>query len=104
MLTVVVEAVDCINQSIEDLYSADVWLEQAVAQRIAQRGPRFVELYGQLAQMAFHEGLALWALMPKGHVVHHTFLGGSSGMDYQSTGVCGPDVGRFCGRRALQGV
>ena len=74
MLTVVSEAVDCINQSIEELYSADLWLQQPVAQRIGQRGLRFVELYGQLAQMAFDEGLALWVLMPKSHVVHHTFL------------------------------
>ena len=74
MLTLVGEAVDCINQSIEELYSADLWLEQPVAHRIGHRGLRFVELYGQLAQMAFEEGVALWVLMPKGHVVHHTFL------------------------------
>ena len=33
-----------------------------------------MELYGKLVHIAYHNGQALWALMPKAHVVHHIFM------------------------------
>ena len=74
MLTMCQEATDCIDAAFEELYSSDVWLPVRVAQRIGNRGLRFLGLYQSLAKHAYQNSLALWAFMPKIHLVHHVFL------------------------------
>ncbi|CAK9032446.1 Uncharacterized protein SCF082_LOCUS20072 [Durusdinium trenchii] len=71
MLTLAKEAVDCLDRSLEQLYRSDVWLEQNISRSIGHHGLRFVEIYGQLARIAYGRSMALWALMPKAHVCHH---------------------------------
>ena len=49
------------------------WMKRDVANDIGNKGLSFVETYDRLARYAFDNSKALWALMPKGHVVHHIF-------------------------------
>eukprot|EP00435_Cladocopium_sp_Y103_P023217 s5066_g5.t1 len=62
-----------INEAISSMYRQDVWMKKDVANDIGNKGLSFVETYGRLARWAYDNSKALWALMPKGHVVHHTF-------------------------------
>ena len=73
MLSLCIEGVKCIDNALESLYKSDIWLSQSVAHSIGQNGLRFVEIYGRLVRLAFDRGVALWALMPKSHVIHHIF-------------------------------
>ena len=59
---------------MDNPHSSDVWLPVRVAQRIGNRGLRFLGLYQSLAKHAYQNSLALWAYMPKIHLVHHVFL------------------------------
>ena len=67
------EANSCINQAFEELYASDLWLQASDARRIAEKGLRFLWLYMKLAAECFQRGQALFAFMPKSHVVHHIF-------------------------------
>ena len=66
-------ATEQINEAISSMYRQDVWMKRDVANDIGNKGLSFVETYGRLARYAFDNSKALWALMPKGHVVHHLF-------------------------------
>ena len=66
-------ATEQINEAISSMYRQDVWMKRDVANDVGNKGLSFVETYGRLARYAFDNSKALWALMPKGHVVHHLF-------------------------------
>lgn len=73
MLTTCIEAVDSLNACMEDLYRQDIWISQAIARPMGEKGLRCLELYQGLARHAYDAGEAQFAFMPKGHVVHHVF-------------------------------
>ena len=74
MLTICRQAMSLLCEALEELYWESLWLDQDTARRIGEKGMKFMELYGKLVRIAYRNGQALWALMPKSHVVHHIFL------------------------------
>lgn len=74
MLSMVYEATQYMNKCLQELYRSDLWLPMVVSHRVGYNGMKFLSLFQSLAAHAFHNGLALWAYMPKAHIVHHTML------------------------------
>ena len=70
------EAASAMSRCLNMLYSMDVWLPAKEATEIARLGLRFLHLYRSLAEDAFRERRALYALTPKAHMIHHWFLTG----------------------------
>ena len=73
-LSMVYEATKHMNRCLEQLYQSDVWLPLNVSHCVGYNGMRFLSIYQLLAARAFRNGLALWAFMPKAHIVHHTMM------------------------------
>lgn len=74
LLKMSLEACLEISECLKRLYENDVWIHQTEALRISHHGMRFLELYKCLAFESFHSGKALYANMPKGHALDHTFF------------------------------
>jgi len=74
MLTICRQAMSLLCEALEELYRESLWLDPDTARRIGEKGMKFMELYGKLVRIAYRNGQALWALMPKSHVVHHIFM------------------------------
>lgn len=69
-------AAQLMNECLSDLYNQDLWIESSQAIIIARKGLQFLSIYTQLARDAFEAKQALWALIPKSHMLHHAFLTG----------------------------
>lgn len=50
-----------------------VWLSRSVANSIGKQGLKHMELYQELATIAYHQHLNLFAFMPKQHICSHIF-------------------------------
>lgn len=68
------EAVEKINEALRGLYHHGVWIEGSEARRIATCGIRFLQLYADLARLAFQSRSLKFPLQPKFHYCNHTFV------------------------------
>ena len=68
------EAARAINAFLRGLYTSDLWIEPAEAQRLGELGVKFLRRYSNLAALAHRDKKALFVLQPKMHVLHHCFL------------------------------
>ena len=73
LLSLCMEANKLANGFLSELYSQDLWLTSETADSIGRNGLRFMGIYMRLATMCYNDGVALFAYMPKAHVVHHIF-------------------------------
>ena len=63
------------NKCMSKLYSTDdFWLPASMAAEIGTLGVEFLRLYHELARMCHDQGRCLFILMPKAHILQHTFL------------------------------
>ena len=76
LLAIAFPAVKAINRTFEAMYREDFWIPSTRAIRIANDGLEFLRLYYSLACQALQEGKALFSLVPKIHLLHHTFVTG----------------------------
>ncbi|CAL1170763.1 unnamed protein product [Cladocopium goreaui] len=68
------EAAVTINLCLGNLYREGLFIRSADAERIGKQGLLFLQLYAELAQMAFDRRLKRFPLVPKLHYLHHQFL------------------------------
>ncbi|CAK9032092.1 unnamed protein product [Durusdinium trenchii] len=68
------EAVCDANYFLSSLYHQGLFLRAPKAADIAQRGLKFLREYTVLAQMSFRRNQKRFALIPKGHYLHHQLL------------------------------
>ncbi|CAK9068436.1 unnamed protein product [Durusdinium trenchii] len=70
----VAEATSDANSWLTALYHEGLFIRAPVARGIALRGLKFLHGYAKLAKMAFDRGQKRFALIPKGHYLHHQVL------------------------------
>ena len=63
----------CLNECLRILWLEDVWLSSDVANRAGQLGKYFLRAYVRLGEIAWAHKLPRWPLMPKHHLLYHTF-------------------------------
>lgn len=68
------EATSDANSWLTALYHEGLFIRAPVARGIALRGLKFLHGYAKLAKMAFDRGQKRFALIPKGHYLHHQVL------------------------------
>lgn len=69
------EATFAINACVSGLFHEGVFIPAAKAEQLANKGLLFLRKYIALAEMCFKNRQKRFALMPKGHYLHHQFLG-----------------------------
>ncbi|CAL1134475.1 unnamed protein product [Cladocopium goreaui] len=75
ILSMCAEAVVVLNRCFHEMYASDLWLEVSACHRIGGIGMQFLCLYQRLALEAFSQSKALFAYLPKCHIVHHIMMG-----------------------------
>ena len=74
ILAVSAEAVVSANKFLRILYESDLFLNPQEAVEAGNEGLRFLRRYGRLASASLSQGLSLFGLTPKAHVIHHLSL------------------------------
>ena len=69
------DAVVVMNKAMRGLYKSGAWINKDEAAEIAMNGVKFLEIYGELAKIAFQRGLSKFPLTPKFHYLNHTWTG-----------------------------
>lgn len=67
------EAATMINEALTSLYASDVWLTKADAREIGRKAMRYMQLYMEMASIAYHSNQSLFVFMPKAHACDHVF-------------------------------
>ena len=62
------------REALRLMYANDVFLDRALAERVAKLGLKFLRRYAQAAAKAHEQGLALFVIMPKGHAIQHIMI------------------------------
>ena len=70
-----VEATNAINSCLGSLYREGLFIPARRGEVIARQGLLFLKLYADLARISFDRRKKRFPLAPKGHYMHHQFLG-----------------------------
>jgi hypothetical protein len=97
-----------LNQWMRALYRQNLWIHASEASRICRAGQHFLNAYARLAQLSCERKILRFALIPKGHLLHHIIYsmveqvqtaGPSGYVENPMSQSCSVDedfIGRFC--------
>ena len=67
-------AVNAINTAFRSLYHHGVWVDRMEARAIALNGIKFLQVYSELAWLAFRSRSKRFPMQPKFHYLNHTWI------------------------------